>query len=218
MSVKSFKIQIPATVLDDLQERLARTRWPDEIRGAGWDYGTNLDYLKSLVDYWHNQFDWRTQEAKLNQLAQFRADVNGFGIHFIHERGKGSNPLPIILSHGWPDSFFRMYKIIPLLSDPASHGGDSADSFDVVVPSLPGFGFSDRPTENGFTSQRIAELFAKLMRDELGYTRFGAHGRSRQRRDRTVGLPLYRFTRGHSLDRCSFLSFVHRASRRLVGS
>src|SRR5215212_11214511 len=114
MSVKSFKIQIPATVLEDLQERLERTRWPDEIRGAGWDYGTNLDYMKSLVDYWHNQFDWRAQEAKLNQLAQFRADVNGFGIHFIHERGKGSNPLPIILSHGWPDSFFRMYKIIPL--------------------------------------------------------------------------------------------------------
>ena len=179
MSMKSFKIQIPATVLDDLQERLERTRWPDEIRGAGWDYGTNLDYLKSLVDYWHNQFDWRAQEAKLNQFAQFRADVNGFGIHFIHERGKGSNPLPIILSHGWPDSFFRMYKIIPLLSDPASHGGDPANSFDVVVPSLPGFGFSDRPTENGFTSQRIAELFAKLMRDELGYTRFGAHGGDR---------------------------------------
>jgi pimeloyl-ACP methyl ester carboxylesterase len=97
----------------------------------------------------------------------------------IHERGKGGNPLPIILSQGWPDSFFRIYKIIPLLSDLASHAGDPADSFDVVVPSLPGFGFSDRPTENGFTNQRIAELFAKLMRDELGYTRFGAHGGDR---------------------------------------
>lgn len=175
MSVETFKIKIPEKVLDDLQERLARTRWTDEIPGAGWDYGTNLDYLKELVDYWQTRFDWRAQEAKLNQFAQFRAEIDGLGVHFIHERGKGPNPLPIILTHGWPDSFFRFSKIIPLLTDPESHGGDAADSFDVIVPSLPGYGFSERPASPGVTA-RIADLWAKLMSDELGYKRFAAGG------------------------------------------
>ena len=176
MSIQSFKIAIPQATLDDLRERLAHTRWPDEVEGAGWDYGTNLGYLKELVDYWQHEFDWRAQEAKLNQFAQFRAEINGLGIHFIHERGKGPNPLPIIIFHGWPDSFYRMHKIIPLLTDPASYGGDPADSFDVIVPSLPGFGFSDRPRERGATSIRTAELLAQLMTDVLGYKRFAAAG------------------------------------------
>src|SRR5437016_6961738 len=157
MSIQSFKIDIPQATLDDLHERLAHIRWPDEIEGAGWDYGTNLDYLKSLVTYWQNHFDWRAQEARLNQFAQFRAEIDGFGIHFIHEQGKGPHPLPLLLTHGWPDSFFRMYKIIPMLADPASSGGNPTDSFDVIVPSLPGYGFSDRPRERGMTRSRTAE-------------------------------------------------------------
>lgn len=120
MHVQSFTVNVAQSILDDLRERLSRTRWPDEVQGAGWDYGTNLDYLKSLVDYWQNTFNWRKQEVKLNQFTQFRAEIDGFGIHFIHERGKGPNPLPIILTHGWPDSFYRMHKIIPLLTDQRS--------------------------------------------------------------------------------------------------
>ena len=173
MSIQSFKIDIPQATLDDLRARLARTRWPDEVEGAGWDYGTNLQYMKELADYWQHTYDWRKQEARLNQFAQFKAEVDGVGIHFIHERGKGPNPLPIILTHGWPDSFYRMHKIIPLLTDPASYGGDPADSFDVIVP---GFGFSDRPRERGMTSGRVAELWARLMTDVLGYRRFAAAG------------------------------------------
>ena len=175
MSIQRFEIHIAQDVLDDLQGRLARTRWPDEIAGAEWDYGTNLAYLKRLINYWHDTFDWRKQEAALNQFAHFRASVDGLKIHFIHERGRGTNPLPIILTHGWPDSFVRFLKIIPLLTDPAAHGGAAADAFDVVVPSLPGYGFSDRPQEPGVTA-RIADVWAKLMTEELGYERFGAGG------------------------------------------
>ncbi len=132
---------------------------------------------KSLVGYWQSEFDWRAQEARLNQLAQFRAEIDGQGVHFIHERGKGPNPLPIVLTHGWPGSFVEMAKLIPLLTDPAAHGGDPADSFDVIIPSLPGYGFSDRPrARGGMTTARAAELWAKLMTDVLGYPRFAAHG------------------------------------------
>jgi pimeloyl-ACP methyl ester carboxylesterase len=152
-------VKVPQETIDDLHERLARTRWPDEIQGAGWDYGTNLAYVKELIDYWHTQFDWRTQEKMINGFAHFRADIDGLGIH---------------LSHGWPSSFFQMLKIIPLLTDPESHGGDAADAFDVVVPSLPGYGFSDRPGERGMTVSRMADLFARLMTEELGYSRFAA--------------------------------------------
>jgi pimeloyl-ACP methyl ester carboxylesterase len=176
MGIQPFQVNIPQATLDDLRERLARTRWPDEVEGAGWDYGTNLQYMKEFVDYWQHKFDWRKQEAKLNQFAQFRAEVDGVGIHFIHERGKGPNPTPILLIHGWPDSFYRMYKIIPLLTDPARYGGGPADSFDVIVPSLPGFGFSDRPNAVGMRSTRAAELLAQLMTDVLGYKRFAAAG------------------------------------------
>jgi pimeloyl-ACP methyl ester carboxylesterase len=176
MTAQPFTVKISQKTLDDLHTRLADTRWTDEVESAGRDYGTNLDYLKELVDYWQNQFDWRAQEANLNRFAQFRAKIDGLGIHFIHERGKGSNPLPIILTHGWPDSFFRLYKIIPMLTDPASHGGDPADSFDVIVPSIPGFGFSDRPHERGATNDRSAGLWAQLMTEQLGYRRFAAHG------------------------------------------
>lgn len=176
MSVQPFYVSVPQETLDDLRERLARTRFPDEVEGAGWDYGANRAYLKELADYWRDGFDWRAQEEVINGFAHFRAEIDGFGVHFVRERGKGPNPLPIVLTHGWPDSFFRMLKLIPLLTDPASHGGDPADSFDVIVPSLPGYGFSDRPTERGMTNSRVAELWERLMTEELGYERFAAHG------------------------------------------
>jgi microsomal epoxide hydrolase len=176
MSIQPFTIQTPQAALDDLRDRLARTRWTREVEGAGWDYGTNVGYMKEFVDYWQHQYDWRKHEAELNKFVHFKADVDGLGIHFIHERGKGPNPLPLILTHGWPDSFYRYYKLIPMLTDPARFGGDPADSFDVIVPSLPGYGFSDRPRQRGMTVARAAELCGKLMTDVLGYQRFAAAG------------------------------------------
>lgn len=176
MEKHPFTIHVPQAVLADLKDRLARIRWPDEVEDAGWDYGTNLSYLKTLVDYWQQDFDWRSQEEKLNQFAHYRAHIDGLGIHFIHERGRGPKPLPILLTHGWPGSFFEMFKLIPLLTDPVGHGGDPADAFDVIVPSLPGFGFSDRPTVRGMATAQAAELWTRLMRDVLGYARFAAAG------------------------------------------
>jgi pimeloyl-ACP methyl ester carboxylesterase len=130
------------------------------------------------VEYWGTRFDWQAQERAMNALPHFRADVDGHGIHFIHvrgARGRGPAPLPLIITHGWPSSFVEMLPLIPLLTDPAAHGGDPADAFDVVVPSVPGFGFSDRPTKRGMTRSRVASLWARLM-DGLGYARFAAHG------------------------------------------
>jgi microsomal epoxide hydrolase len=176
MNLQTFKVRIPQETLDDIQERLARTRWTDEISDAGWDYGSNLSYMKELIDYWQSYFDWREQEKKINFFNHFRANIDNFGIHFIHERGKGSNPMPIIITHGWPSSFYQMLKIIPLLTDPESHGGDPTDSFDVIVPSMPGYGFSDLPAKRGFTVTHIADLWARLMKEELGYYRFAAQG------------------------------------------
>jgi pimeloyl-ACP methyl ester carboxylesterase len=176
MSIQPFKIAIPQSTLDDLHERLARTRWPDEVSGAGWDYGTNLDYLRSLVAYWQHEYDWRAQEAMLNSFSHFRTDIDGLGIHFIREHGKGPRPMPIILTHGWPGSFCEMLKVIPMLADPERHGGKAEDAFDVIVPSLPGYGFSDKPTQRGMTTSRIAEMWARLMTKELGYQRFAAQG------------------------------------------
>jgi pimeloyl-ACP methyl ester carboxylesterase len=170
--IQPFTVHIPQSVLDDLSDRLARTRWPDEVVGAGWDYGSNLAYMRELIDYWHNKFDWRVQEKAINQFAHFRAEIDGIGIHFIHERGKGENPMPILLLHGWPSSFWQMLKIIPLLTDPASHGGEATDSFDVIVPDLVGYGFSDRSAEKGMSVFRIGDLFAQLITDVLGYERF----------------------------------------------
>ena len=157
MDVIPFEMWVTEETLDDLRARLGRTRWPDEIADAGWEEGTNLAYLRELVGYWESGFDWREQEERLNRLAHFRAEVDGFGLHFVHERGEGPTPLPLILTHGWPSTFFEFSKILPLLTDPESHGGDAADAFDVVVPSLPGYGFSDRTKERDF-SRRIPGL------------------------------------------------------------
>jgi len=176
MEVRPFTIAVENSVLDDLRQRLADTRWPDEIPNTGWDYGSNLTYIKELVDYWRTDFDWRAQEAKLNAFNHFKSEVDGLDIHFIHEKGKGPNPIPLIITHGWPSCFFEMTKIIPLLADPASHGGDAADSFDVVAPSLPGFGFSDHAQDRGMEIQRVAGMWNKLMSQNLGYPKFGAQG------------------------------------------
>ena len=176
MAVQPYTINVPDDVLEDLRHRLNHVRWPDEIPGAEWDYGSNLDYIKELVAYWQDGFDWRKAEAGLNAFANFYTTIEGQGIHFIHERGKGPNPMPIIVTHGWPGSIYEMHKIIPMLTDPASHGGDPADSFDVVVPSMPGYGFSAQTRERGVNTRRIAELWDILMADELGYQRYAAQG------------------------------------------
>jgi len=175
MSIEKFSIVVPDSVLDDLRRRLDATRWPDEIEGAGWDYGTSLGYLQSLSSYWRSGYDWRRQEAALNGLPQFRAALDGLNIHFVHVRGNGPSPLPLIMTHGWPGSFMEMTKIIPLLADPAAHGGSAADAFDVVVPSLPGYGFSDAPRISGMNANAIAALWARLM-TLLGYEKFAAQG------------------------------------------
>ena len=175
MTVKPFKVNISQGLLDDLRQRLSNTRWPDQIKGADWSYGTNLDYLNTLVRYWREDFDWRAQEERINRFAHFRTDIDGVGLHFIHERGQGQHPLPIVLTHGFPDSFLRFSKLIPMLADPAAYGGDPADAFDVVVPSLPGYGFSDKPKKAGMLFA-IGDLWATLMTQRLGYERFGAHG------------------------------------------
>ncbi|MCH7620774.1 MAG: epoxide hydrolase [Chloroflexi bacterium] len=176
MEVNPFTINVPNEVLNDLSRRLENVRWPDEIPQSDWDYGCNLDYLKELVDYWRTGFDWRAQEAKLNAFHHFKSKVDGLDIHFIHERGKGPNPIPLVITHGWPSSFYEMHKIIPLLADPGAHGGDPADAFDVVAPSLPGFGFSDHPTERGTDVEQVAGMWHKLMTEHLEYPRFAVQG------------------------------------------
>jgi pimeloyl-ACP methyl ester carboxylesterase len=176
MAVERFRIQIAREVLDDLKYRLDHVRWPDQLKDSEWERGTEIGYLQSLVSYWRDHFDWRAQEQELNRYSQFRCNVDGIDVHFVHERGKGPNPLPIILTHGWPDSFIRYKKIIPLLTDPARYGGAPEDSFDVIVPSIPGFGFSSHPDHSGINNFRVSELWAKLMTEELGYGRFAAAG------------------------------------------
>ena len=137
MSIQPFKIDVPQATLDDLHERLARTRWIDAPQGAGWTYGIDLAYIKDLMHHWQHAYDWHKQEASLNRFAQFKAEVDGVSIHFIHERGKGPNPTPLLLLHGFPDSFYRYHKVIERLTDPAKFGGDPNVSFDVIVPSHP---------------------------------------------------------------------------------
>jgi pimeloyl-ACP methyl ester carboxylesterase len=174
MSIQAFTINLAQSTLDDLRERLARTRWLDEIEGADWDYGTNLAYLKELVDYWQRTFDWRTQEAKLNAFPQFRTEVDGVHIHFVHERARRGSGIPLILTHGWPSTFIELLPLVPLLTDPAAHGIDGP-SFDLVIPSLPGYGWSSRPNRRGVNTRSTAGLWHRLMQ-RLGYERYGAGG------------------------------------------
>ncbi len=176
VKTQPFTVSVADEMLNDLRDRLGRTRWPDELPGAGWDYGTNLAYLRELVAYWQNGFDWRAQERRLNAFPQYRAEVDGLGIHFVHAKGGGKRSLPLILTHGWPSTYFELLKLVPLLTAPQHGGTDGFDSFDVVIPSLPGFGFSDAPRRRGFVSMDTAERWQKLMTEVLGYQRFGAHG------------------------------------------
>ena len=163
MAAERFSIQISDATLADLASRLEATRWPDELESAGWESGSNLAYMRSLAEYWRHGYDWRREEAALNQLPRYRIALDGVNIHFVHVRGKGPAPLPLIITHGWPGSFVEMMKLIPLLTDPVAHGDSVEDAFDVIIPSLPGYGFSDRPRERGMDPQKIAALWARLM-------------------------------------------------------
>ena len=180
MAVTPFRIAVPDTDLDDLRAAIARTRWPDQVDDAGWDYGTPLGYLQELVEYWADGFDWRARERELNSLPQFRTSVDApgfeeFGLHFVHQSGVGPAPLPLVLSHGWPSTHYEYQDVVARLANPGAFGDDPADAFHVVVPSLPGYGFSDIPRRRGMTPRVMATMFAALMR-ELGYDRFAAAG------------------------------------------
>ena len=170
-----FKIHVTDDVLQDLQLRLARSRLPDQIDDAGWQYGTDLAYLKELTKYWRTQYDWRVHEATLNRFAQFKTNLDGYDLHFVHQRSKHPHARPLVLLHGWPGSFFEFYKIVDALTDPESHGGQARDAFHVIIPSLPGFGFSEKPRDKGWNNGRIAQTIAKLMA-RLGYDRYSAQG------------------------------------------
>jgi pimeloyl-ACP methyl ester carboxylesterase len=173
--IRPFRIDVPQTDLDDLQARLARTRWPEEIPGVGWSRGVPLSYLKDLAGYWLTEYDWRRHEADLNKLPQFTTEIDGAHVHFLHVRSHESGALPLILTHGWPGSIVEFLKVIGPLTDPRAHGGDPADAFHLVIPSLPGFGFSGPIHEAGWSSDRTAKAWAELMR-RLGYERYGAQG------------------------------------------
>lgn len=174
-AIVPFKIQVPDAVLADLKDRLARTRFPGEIAGAEWDYGTSRAYLEELVTYWRDRFDWRAAERRLNQFDQFTTTIDGLDIHFLHQRSRNPGALPLVLTHGWPGSVVEFTKIIGPLTDPAAHGGSASDSFHVVAISLPGFGFSEKPAERGYGPERMAGIIATLMA-RLGYTRYGLQG------------------------------------------
>ena len=165
MAVEPFSLPFPQSAVDDLKERLRKTRWPDQIRGSAWEYGFDLEFLKDFCEYWASRFDWRAQLEVLAKLPHYRFTSRGLRVHFIHVPSQATDAIPLILTHGWPGSFLEMLRILPLLKD----------RFHVVIPSLPGYGFSDRPAEPGMNLFRIAELWVDLM-NELGYSRFGAQG------------------------------------------
>ena len=175
-SVEPFRVAVSEEVIADLRVRLERTRFPDEVPDTGWEYGSNLAYMREVVDYWRTRYDWRAQEARINRFAQYQADIDGLKIHFIQEPGRGPNPKPVLLIHGWPGSIVEFMDIIPMLTDPGAHGGDPRDSFTVIAPSLPGYGFSDHPRARAMNIQAIAEIFFKLMTDVLGFKRFAVQG------------------------------------------
>jgi epoxide hydrolase len=174
-AVTPFRLDVPDAELDDLRARLRRTRWPERETVDDWSQGVPLAYLQALCAYWADGYDWRATEARLNALAQFRTDVDGLGIHFIHVRSPHPAALPLVLTHGWPGSVVEFLDVVGPLADPAAHGGDPADAFHVVCPSLPGYGFSDRPDRPGWGVERIAAAWSTLMR-RLGYDRYGAQG------------------------------------------
>jgi pimeloyl-ACP methyl ester carboxylesterase len=175
MEIKPFRITIPQRDLDDLKTRLAQTCWPDELPGADADYGVPLAYVRDLATHWLHGYDWRAWEERLNQHPQFTTTIDGQNVHFLHVRSPEANALPVVVTHGWPGSIVEFLDVIGPLSDPARHGGDPADAFDLVIPSLPGYGFSGPTRERGWNNARIARAWAELMA-RLGYSRYGAVG------------------------------------------
>ena len=172
---RPFRLQVPEAAIDDLRDRLGRTRFPDQAPGEPWSSGTDLGWLCDVVTYWRDVFDWRAAETQLNAFTQYRVPVAGIDLHYLHVEGKGPDPLPLLLSHGWPGSVFEFLDIIPRLTDPARFGGDTGDSFTVIAPSLPGYGLSFAPGQQRFALEEIAAAFAELM-SRLGYRRFVAQG------------------------------------------
>jgi epoxide hydrolase len=173
--IDQFRIDVPEQELADLRARLRSTRWPERQTVDDWSQGVPLDYLRELCGYWAERYDWRATETRLNAMPQFRTEIDGLGIHFLHLRSPEPDALPLVLTHGWPGSIIEFGKVVGPLTDPAAHGGDPADAFHVVCPSLPGYGFSDRPSGPGWGIGRIASAWTVLMQ-RLGYRRFGAAG------------------------------------------
>jgi hypothetical protein len=174
-AIAPHTVQIPKEELDGLTARLRHTCWPDELHGAGWDYGVPRGYLRDLVEYWCDGYDWRAHESRLNEHAQFVTEIDGQRIHFLHVRSAAPDPLPLICTHGWPMSVFEYLDLIGPLTDPEAHGGNAADAFDLVIPSVPGVAFSGPTTEPGWDTSRVARAWVQLMQ-RLGYDRYGAHG------------------------------------------
>jgi len=173
--VERFRIRVDDSTLEDLQLRLSLTRFPDQIEETGWEYGTPVGYLRELVEYWRDEYDWRAQEARLNEFEHFRTRIDGQSIHFVHARSAHPDAIPLLLIHGWPGSIVEFLDVIPRLTHPEEHGGRAEDAFHVIAPSLPGYGFSEPPRAPGWDVRRIAQAFIELM-DRLGYTRYGAQG------------------------------------------
>ena len=165
---ETFRLHVPDAAIDDLRDRLSRTRFPDQAPGEPWAYGTDLAYMRSLVDHWHDNFDWRAQEARLNSFPQYKIHLHGIDLHFLHVPGRGPRPHPLLLSHGWPGSVFEFLELVPRLTDPERFGGDPADAFTVIAPSLPGYGLSFTPGQPRFGIEAIADCFAELMAGVLG--------------------------------------------------
>jgi microsomal epoxide hydrolase len=174
-AIRPFRISVPQAELDDLRDRLGRTRWPDQLPGVGWDYGIELVVVQELAEYWRTGYDWRAAERRLNEFPQFTTVIDGQNVHFMHVRSAEPDALPLIMTHGWPGSVVEFTEVIGPLTDPAAHGGDRGDAFHMVVPSIPGFGFSGPTRERGWNVNRVARAWDELMR-RLGYPRYGAQG------------------------------------------
>ena len=173
--IRPFKIHVEDAELEDLKRRLRATRWPDAQTVGDWSQGIPLDYVQKVCDYWAREYDWRKTEARLNALPQFQTDLDGVSIYFLHIRSRHDDALPLVLTHGWPGSIIEFLKVIPALTDPTAHGGQASDAFHVVCPALPGYGFSGKPKQNGWTAEKIAHAWSQLML-RLGYQRYYAQG------------------------------------------
>src|SRR6478672_12183497 len=176
MAPEAFELRIPDAAIVDLKTRLSLTRFPDAVPGEPWAYGSSVEYVRDLVSYWKDVFDWRAQEAALNVFPQFKVPLHDIDLHYLHVPGVGPNPYPLLLLHGWPGSVYEFLDIIPRLTDPGRFGGDPKDAFTVIAPSLPGFGLSFSPGQPRFSIEQIADCLYDLMRNVLGHERFGAQG------------------------------------------